>query len=73
MYYFFQPYSTELNVKNPLYFIFSLIISMLGGACIVLKPAAGAFASLAAGLALVYLAAALLIIRRSGKRTFRVK
>ncbi|MGK9254265.1 hypothetical protein [Paenibacillus humicus] len=73
MYYFFQPYSTELNVKNPLYFIFSLFISMLGGACIVLKPAAGTFASLAAGLALVYLAAALLIIRRSGQRTFRVK
>ncbi|WP_054026299.1 hypothetical protein [Bacillus sp. FJAT-28004] len=73
MYYIFQPYSTELNVKNPLYYVVNMGISAASGACIFLRVPAVSFTIIIVTLTLIYLAAAPVLVRRYGPRTFRVK
>lgn len=73
MYYFFQPYSTELNVKNPLYHIVNMVVSSASGAAIILRASAVPFTVIVFSLTLVYFAAALVLVRKYGSRTFRVK
>ncbi|MFC4103406.1 hypothetical protein, partial [Paenibacillus xanthanilyticus] len=55
MYYIFQPFSTELNMKNPFYLILSAAVSGMLGAAIVTRPPAGAFTLTAAIAAAAYL------------------
>lgn len=73
MYYFFQPYSTELNMKNPLFFLVNLLVSVACGLGIALRPSGPVFAAVVVALTVVYLGAALAIVRRHGSRRFRVK
>ncbi|MGO4694824.1 hypothetical protein AB4Z50_11115 [Paenibacillus sp. 2TAB26] len=73
MYYIFQPYSTELNVKNPLYYIVNMGISAASGACIFLRIPIVPFTVSIAALTLIYFAAAPVLVRRYGPRTFRVR
>ncbi|MHA6480675.1 hypothetical protein ACX1C1_01855 [Paenibacillus sp. strain BS8-2] len=73
MYYFFQPYSTELNVKNPLYFVANMGVSLLSGLSIIWSGAAVPFMVVIVLATLLYLAAALVLVRKFGSRTFRVK
>jgi hypothetical protein len=73
MYYIFQPYSTELNVKNPLYYVVNLVVSSLYSISIIFRVSIELFAVLWGCLALIYMCAALLAVRKYGTRTFRVK
>ncbi len=73
MYYYFQPYSTELNVKNPLFYVVNMLISSACGACIFLRPSGTLLAAVVAIVTFVYLIAAFALIRKHGPRTFRVK
>lgn len=73
MYYIFQPFSTELNTKNPLYFIITMAVSTGSGLHLVLKPSVETFAAVWAALALIYAIVAIFAVRKYGARTFRVK
>ncbi|WP_251564595.1 hypothetical protein [Paenibacillus pasadenensis] len=73
MYYLFQPYTPEMDSKNPLFFISNMVLSGACGATFVLRPELPQLAAGAAVLLVVYLAAAMVLIQRIGPRTFRVK
>jgi hypothetical protein len=73
MYYIFQPYSTELNVKNPFFYIVNIAVSSACGLCIIVKAPGFIFMLILLILTLVYLAAALILVHKFGQRTFRVK
>ena len=73
MYYIFQPHTTELNVKNPLYPIVNMVVSSASGATIFLRPSATQLTIIVFSLTLVYVAVALVLVRKYGSRTFRVK
>lgn len=73
LYYLFQPYSTELNVKNPLYHVVNMGVSMLCGASLFFSIPLVNFTAIIGGVALVYLACTLILVSRFGHRTFRVK
>lgn len=73
MYYIFQPYSTELNVKNPFFYVVNMVVSAVCGMSIVVKAPALPFTVTVVIVTLVYLAAAFILVRRFGHRTFRVK
>ena len=73
MYYIFQPYATELNVKNPLYHVINMLVSFASGISIIVRAPAGIFTTIVVTLTLVYLLISLILVRKYGSRTFRVK
>jgi hypothetical protein len=73
MYYFFQPYSTDLFAKNPFFHLVTFAVSAASGAGIVMQPPIVPFTLIVFAAAIVYLAAALTLVSRYGHRTFRVK
>ncbi|WP_435924055.1 hypothetical protein [Paenibacillus sp. DYY-L-2] len=73
LYYIFQPYTTELNAKNPYLHIFSGLVSAVFIIALNLKPGPAVFSAIAAAVSLLYLAAAFVLVRRYAPRTFRVK
>lgn len=73
MYYIFQPYSTELNIKNPLYFVVTMLVSFACGISIVVRIPIDIFSAFVFTLTLIYLFVALILVRKHGSRTFRVK
>ncbi|MBD7967495.1 hypothetical protein [Paenibacillus gallinarum] len=73
MYYIFQPYATELNVKNPLYHVINMLVSFASGISIIVPAPAGIFTVIVVTLTLVYLLISLILVRKYGSRTFRVK
>jgi hypothetical protein len=73
MYYIFQPYSTELNVKNPLYYLVNMAVSSACGVSIVLRVPSSLLTAIIFTLTLIYLLVAFVLVRRYGLRTFRVK
>ena len=73
LYYIFQPYSTDLNVKNPLYFIVSMVVSAACGAAVFIPLPPVIFTSVILMLTLVYLVVAAVSVRKYAHRTFRVK
>ncbi|MBN2981355.1 hypothetical protein [Cohnella algarum] len=73
MYYIFQPYTTELNSKNPFYHVINSLVSSASGFSIIYRGPAQAFAIAILVLSLAYLTAALILVRKYGHRTFRVK
>lgn len=73
MYYIFQPFATDLNTKNPYYWIVNMVVSALCGVLLVLPVPPAAFTCVVLALALVYTAAALWLVFRFGSRTFRVR
>lgn len=73
MYYILQPYTTELNVKNPLYYIIYYIISAAGGICLFIRVPAFLFTAIVLAVTSLYLLAAFVLVRQYGVRTFRVR
>ncbi|AOZ94447.1 hypothetical protein [Paenibacillus crassostreae] len=73
MYYIFQPYTSEMNVKNPLYFVVNMCVSIASGISIVLRAPAGIFTAIIVTLTLLYLFTSLNLVRKYGSHTFRVK
>jgi len=72
-YYIFQPYTTELNAKNPFYHIIHSVVSGICGACLFLRIPDSAFTVAVVALTALYVGIALLLVRKYGSRTFRVK
>ncbi|OAB40256.1 hypothetical protein [Paenibacillus antarcticus] len=73
MYYIFQPYATELNVKNPLYYVINMLVSFASGISIIVRVPADIFTAIVVTLTIVYLLISLILVRKYGSRTFRVK
>lgn len=73
MYYILQPYSTELNMKNPFFFVINFAISFAFVLAIIVKADALGLAIATVTITVVYLIAALILVKRWGARTFRVK
>lgn len=73
LYYIFQPYSTDLNVKNPLYFIVTMVVSAACGAAVFIPLSPVIFASVILTITLVYLVVAAVSVRKYAHQTFRVK
>ncbi len=73
MYYIFQPYSTELNVKNPLYYLLNMAVSSACGLSLVLRVPSSRLTAVIFTVTVVYLLLAIVLVRRYGHRTFRVK
>ncbi|AIQ57257.1 hypothetical protein [Paenibacillus borealis] len=73
MYYIFQPYSTELNVKNPFFTIVNSIVLAAGFIAMQFNSEPGIFALVVVLSAVVYMLTALILVYRFSGRTFRVK
>lgn len=73
MYYVFQPYTTELNVRSPFFSIINTIVYMLCFMCMRIQTAGISFALtvlLSTGL---YVVCALAVVWKVADRTFRIK
>ncbi|WP_054939640.1 hypothetical protein [Paenibacillus ihuae] len=73
MYYIFQPYSTELNVKNPFFSIVNSIIMAVGIICMQFQSTPAYFAVTVLLTAAAYMVIALFLVYKYSARTFRVK
>ncbi|KWX80666.1 hypothetical protein AMQ84_02940 [Paenibacillus riograndensis] len=73
MYYIFQPYSTELNVKNPFFSIVNSIVLAVGVVCMQFQSTPARFAIVVVLAAAAYMLIALFLVYRYSDRTFRVK
>lgn len=73
MYYIFQPYSTELNVRNPFFTIVNSIVLGVGIVVMQLQSEPGMLAITVVLSAAVYMLLALILVSRFSVRTFRVK
>lgn len=73
MYYIFQPYATEFNMKNPLYFAINMIVSAISGASLFLRAPSEVFASIVFIATLAYLLLSIMLVKKHGTKTFRIK
>jgi hypothetical protein len=73
MYYVFQPFTTDLDVKNPVYKIVNGIIYMASYMCLQIHQAPSAFVIIILGVTILYTIIALILILRMAPKTFRVK
>ncbi|CAM4473682.1 hypothetical protein [Paenibacillus tarimensis] len=73
LYYIFQPYSTDLDMKNPLYFIVSMPVSAACGFVVFFPVPPAALTSAVLLIAVVYFAVATISVRKYAHNTFRVK
>lgn len=73
MYYIFQPYSTELNMRNPFFTIVNSLVLAAGIVCMNLESTPAYFALLVLLVTFAYMGIALILIYQYSSRTFRVK
>ncbi|MFD0713315.1 hypothetical protein [Paenibacillus sp. GCM10027626] len=73
LYYIFQPYSTELHVRNPLYHFVNSAVSALSGLSIFLRVQPFIYAIIALSLTVFYFILAGYLVKKHGPRTFCVK
>ncbi|MFZ2537918.1 MAG: hypothetical protein WAX04_03340 [Oscillospiraceae bacterium] len=73
MYYVFQPYTTELNVKNPFFNIINGIVYVVCYVCLQIKSGTGTFTLIVLCSTVVYIIVALLLVFKFSSKTFRVK
>lgn len=73
LYYILQPYTTELNVKNPLFTVLTMIISFVCGISLFIQTPIPLYTAIVLILTVLYFTAALVLVRTYGSKTFRVK
>lgn len=73
MYYIFQPYSTELNMKNPFFLIVNSLVLGLCMACIGFQSVPAYFTLIIVLATVVYMIVALTLVYKLSGKTFRVK
>ena len=73
MYYLFQPYTSDLQVKNPFFSGINLAVYIACYACIQIRSTPSWFALLVLGVTVVYSAVILTLVYRRAPQTFRVK
>ena len=73
LYYVFQPYTTELGMKNPFFRLINTIVYLFCFGCLQLKNVPGYFTLIIIGATLTYIFAALISVYRLAPQYFRVK
>lgn len=73
LYYILQPYTTELNLKNPLFFVVTFIVSAACGVSVFLQAQAPLYTTAVVILTVFYTLLGLQLVHKYGHRTFRVK
>lgn len=73
LYYVFQPYTTELGMKNPFFRIINTIVYMLCFVCLQLRNVPEYFTLIVIGATVTYTVIALTLVYRLAPRNFRVK
>ena len=73
MYYVFQPYTSQLAVKNPFFSVINWVVYMVCVLCLQIKQPPHYFVLIVLAATVVYSAAALLVVWRRAPKTFRVK
>ena len=73
MYYLFQPYTSDLQVKNPFFSGINFAVYVVCYACIQIRSTPSWFALLVLAVTLVYSTVILTLVYRRAPRTFRVK
>jgi hypothetical protein len=73
MYYVLQPYTTELNVKNPLYRIIDGIMYFVCYLCLQIHEAPKNFVLLVFVITIIYTITALILILKYAPKNFKVK
>ena len=73
MYYVFQPYTTDLNVKNPFFKLGNALIYLISYICLDLRINVRIFAPIVLVVSIVYTAVALICVYVFSPKTFRVK
>lgn len=73
LYYVFQPYTTDLNVKNPFFNLFNTLVYFASFACMQIETAGIQFAFGVLGVTLLYIFVALALVYFLSPKKFRVK
>lgn len=73
LYYVFQPYTTELNVKNPFFKVINTVVYLLCFVCLRIDTGGTIFTLGVLGFTIVYSITALILVYRFAPATFRVK
>lgn len=73
LYYVFQPYTTDLGMKNPLFNIINTVIYILCYICLQLNNAPAYFTFWVLGATILYIVIALILVRKFAPTMFKVK
>lgn len=73
LYYIFQPYTTDLNVKNPFYKLFNFITYILCYISLQLRNVSLTFLFIVIIVTIIYMITALITVYRIAPRTFMIK
>lgn len=73
MYYVFQPYTSQLAVKNPFFSAINGVVYMVSFLCLQIKQPPEGFAFIVLAATLAYCVTALLVVWKRAPKTFRVK
>lgn len=73
LYYLLQPYSTDLNVKNPLFTVINAVTYILSYVCFQMKSAPENFLFFTVLGTVIYIVLALIMVYKFAPRTFTVK
>jgi len=73
MYYIFQPYAAEFNMKNPFFVIVNTVVYAICFISFQFDTAPAYFAVVVLGATAVYISVALILVYRLSPRTFRIK
>lgn len=73
LYYVFQPYTTELGMKNPFFRLINTVVYFICFGCLQLKNVPGYFTLIVIGATLIYILMALVLVYRLAPQKFRVK
>lgn len=72
-YYIFQPFSTELNVKNPFYSILNVVIYLICYVSMQLRLPLLGFAIAVISISIIFCIVALILVYKLAPKTFRIK
>ena len=73
LYYVFQPYTTELDMKNPLFNIINMVVYVVCYMCLQIEAVPSSFAFIVLGATVVYMLVALTLVYQLAPKNFRVK
>lgn len=73
LYYVFQPYTTDLEMKNPFFKFISGAVYILCYSCLYLKVSSQVFTFIVLGATIVYISVALILVYKLAPKNFRVK
>lgn len=73
MYYIFQPYTTDLKVKNPFFSIINFLVYFISYMSLQITAPAKIFLPITIVIAIVYILIAITLVYKKAPKTFRVK